>query len=327
MMKVIALVTVLCLGAAVCRADEIQASFVEFVKQHNRMYAGAADTLERFAYFKANYELIAAHNAKPNVSFKLGLNEYSDLSPKEFRQMSTGYNPVSAPRTSDDVHPNLGSPNDLPVSVDWRSSGAVSAIGNQGQCGSSPHWGAATSAEGYMKIRLGKPTVSLSVQQLMDCAFVGGTNQGCNGANYEPLMNFIVGPNGLCQAKDYPYQNPPGDSPCITTCKPVMKARGWWNASNEVDLMLAVAQGPVATAITADTTAWQEYAGGIFTDDGCGDRQPDHGIAVVGYGSENGKPYWILKNTWGTTWGEKGYMRILRGKNLCRIADYVYYVL
>ena len=215
----------------------------------------------------------------------------------------------------------------LPESVDWRQKGAVTAVKNQGKCGSCWSFSATGAMEGAWAIATGNLT-SLSEQQLMDCTY-GYGNQGCNGGIMDKAFLYASS-HGMCPDSEDPYEaassrgqcsrlgaGAPGQSavaePASSDCVPHVFMDGCMDVEpeNELELQAAVARQPVSVAIEADQAAFQLYAGGIITSPDCG-TQLDHGVLVVGYGEEDGQKYWIVKNSWGPDWGEHGYVRIGR---------------
>jgi len=192
----------------------------------------------------------------------------------------------------------------------------VTPIKNQGQCGSCWAFSATGSIEGAWWNKT-KNLVSVSEQQLVDCAGSTG-NEGCNGGLMDLAFEWIIQNGGICTEKDYPYTAV--DGTCKTTCRSAVKLSGYksTNQGDENDLFRAATLTTVSVAIEADEMPFQFYSGGVF-DEQCGTNL-DHGVLVVGYGTDTGKDYWIVKNSWGTSWGESGYIRMIRNKNICGIA-------
>jgi len=208
-------------------------------------------------------------------------------------------------------------------SLDWRTKGGVNAVKNQQQCGSCWAFSATGSMEGLSRTMDGKDTgklLNLSEQQLVDCSQAQG-NQGCNGGLMDNAFQFVIANGGICDEKSYPYVAQ--DQTCQTTCKPVFNIKGFTDVTpgSEDQLMSASTKTPVSIAIEADQQVFQFYSGGVLDDASCG-TQLDHGVLVVGYGNaaSDQKPYWIVKNSWGAQWGEKGYIRMVRGKNQCGLS-------
>jgi len=202
--------------------------------------------------------------------------------------------------------------------------GAVTPIKNQGQCGSSPFFAAVTSVEACHYITTGN-LVGLSEQQIIDCSFNVG-NYGCGGGWMSMSFQSIILEGGIDSETCYPYTaetdncsfNP--NPPCC-----VSKVQSYYNVTSgsELDLQAAVFKVPVACAVDASQSSFEFYSGGVYSDPNCSSENIDHGIAVVGYGHNStcDRDYWILKNSFGTSWGADGWMYLARNdKNMCGIA-------
>merc|ERR1712054_686421 len=201
-------------------------------------------------------------------------------------------------------------------SVNWVKQGAVTAVKNQGQCGSCWSFSTTGSVEGINAVSGGQLT-AFSEQQLMDCSWLQG-NKGCNGGLMDNAFRYLVS-KGSETESDYPYTAQSSFVCKYDSSKVVFKISGYKDVrSNSVDeLESAVAQQPVSIAVEADQQSWQFYNGGVVSSD-CG-QQLDHGVLVAGY--DNGStPYWLVKNSWGADWGEQGYIRILKSSaNVCGV--------
>jgi C1A family cysteine protease len=293
-----------------------ESAFIAHVTKYNKKYDGVEEFFKRFNIFKSNVAYIESENAK-NHSYSLGLNEFADMTRAEFFSQMTGLLPERPAGREVHTAPADFAPLD---SVDWRSKGAVTPVKNQGQCGSCWAFSTTGSMEGAFFLK-NKKLPSLSEQQLVDCAGSSG-NQGCNGGLMDYAFQWISS-NGICAEADYPYVGT--DQTCKTTCKSVGKNKGFKDVAqgSESSLASAVALAPVSVAIEADQSAFQFYSGGVFSA-ACG-TQLDHGVLAVGYSSSGSQNYWIVKNSWGTSWGEQGYIRMIRGKNECGINNMASY--
>jgi C1A family cysteine protease len=204
----------------------------------------------------------------------------------------------------------------IPESVDWRNNNSVTPVKNQGQCGSCWSFSTTGSLEGIYAIQTGE-LVSFSEQQLVDCDNLrhGGNDHGCNGGLMDNAFSWIRDNGGLCSEESYPYVSESGEKEkCQTTCDllPRSQIQSWVDVeSSDKALMSAVAQQPVSIAIEADQRDFQLYQSGVLTSE-CGTTL-DHGVLVIGYGTENGEDYYLVKNSWGTSWGDEGYIKLGRG--------------
>merc|ERR1719263_1454268 len=201
---------------------------------------------------------------------------------------------------------------ELPTEVDWSAKGAVTPVKNQGQCGSCWSFSSTGSLEGAWEIASGK-LVSLSEQQLVDCSKKEG-NMGCNGGLMDNAFTYWK-TAGVCTEESYPYTAKTGTTCKASSCTKAIPEGGVVgfkdvDKDDEKALMEAVATGPVSIAIQANKGAFQFYKGGVLSTS-CG-TSLDHGVLLVGYGTENGKTYWKVKNSWGEVWGEKGYILLER---------------
>jgi len=262
----------------------------------------------RYEIFKANMDFVEAHNAK-NLSWSVELNKYADLTRGEFKAIYLGFKPEIRQNQKTTLL-------DLQVgaypsgSVDWTQKGAVTGVKDQGQCGSCWAFSTTGSSEGAIQIAHGQLT-SLSEQELVDC---GGTygNLGCNGGLMDRAFKYMEA-NGLCTEAAYPYTAKDGTckkTSCTASAYTTLKGYKDVTADSENSLGAAVDLGPVSVAIEADQAGFQLYKSGVFSGT-CG-TSLDHGVLVVGYGDEGSSPYWKVKNSWGVSWGEAGYIRMAR---------------
>jgi len=285
--------------------------FDNFKMKYGKVYNGIDEESVRFANFKANVDIIVATNAK-NLTYSLGVNEFADLTSDEFAATYTGLKPASLwsglPRLGTFEYDGA----DLPSSVDWTTQGVVTPVKNQGQCGSCWSFSTTGALEGAWALSTGN-LVSLSEQQFVDC---DTTDSGCNGGLMDYAFAFAE-KNAICTEGSYPYTAQ--DGTCnLSGCQvgiPHGGVVGFTDVSTDSNSALksALVQQPVSVAIEADQSSFQLYSSGVLTSS-CGSRL-DHGVLAVGYGSDAGTNYWKVKNSWGTSWGEHGYVRLHRSKH------------
>jgi len=295
---------------------EYQSAFTFWMQQHQKSYSHD-EFQHRFRVFRTNMDFIDAHN-KANKGFTVAMNKFGDLTASEFSNVFLGTR-YSAPKA------NVTSPLKvtLPASFDWRSKGAVSHVKNQEQCGSCWSFSTTGSTEGchYIHETGQKKMVSLSEQNLMDCSTSQG-NQGCDGGLMTQAMDYIIQNGGIDTEKSYPYTAEDG------TCHynsansgATLKSYVNVNQGDENDLQAKVNVGPTSVAIDASQSSFQFYSTGVYYEPNCSSTQLDHGVLAVGWGTSSGSDYWIVKNSWGSDWGQSGYIWMSRNKdNNCGIA-------
>lgn len=285
--------------------------FSNFQERFSKRYSTIQELETRFSIFRKNFIGILAHNSDWSQNFTMGVNQFTDLTSDEFRSKYINGG-LKTTVGSYGCKSFSSSASTAPVSIDWRTKGAVTSVKDQGQCGSCWTFSATGAVEGAWSISKGQ-LIDLSEQELVDCATgISYGSHGCNGGEMEGAFKFVI-ENGQCALSSYPYTAKDGScqkcSPVahITSCSDV-------KPNDQVSLKAAVAMQPVAVAIEADTRYFQSYSGGVLTSTSCG-TSLDHGVLIVGYGSENGQDYWLVKNSWSSTWGLNGYVKIAKSSS------------
>ncbi|GMP31405.1 hypothetical protein CsSME_00005632 [Camellia sinensis var. sinensis] len=292
--------------------DEVMGLYEEWLAKHGKAYNSLGEKDKRFEIFKDNLKFVDEHNSE-NRTYKVGMNRFADLTNEEYRSRYLGTRTDAKRRF---VKSKVGlsrryvvrGDEELPESVDWRTKGAVAPIKDQGDCGSCWAFSTVAAVEGLNKIKTGE-LIELSEQELVDCD--RAYDAGCHGGLMDYAFQFIIENGGIDSESDYPYLGVDGQCDPTRNAK-VVSIDDYEDVPpfDELALKNAVAHQPVSVAIEASGRALQLYLSGIFTGE-CG-MALDHGVAVVGYGKENGVDYWIVRNSWGASWGESGYIRMER---------------
>lgn len=289
-----------------------------FQLTHDKKYQDQTEEKFRYKIYLDNRHKIAKHNTKyhtKEVPYKLKLNKYADLLHSEFVRTLNGFNRSASFETSNSVYGSFKrieepvtfiAPENviLPKAVDWRDKGAVTPVKDQGHCGSCWSFSATGALEGQHFRKTGK-LVSLSEQNLVDCSASYGNN-GCNGGLMDNAFQYIKENGGIDTEKAYPYEGI--DDTCHFKKTEVGATdRGFVDIpqGDEEAMAKAVATiGPVSVAIDASHESFQFYSEGVYFEPSCDAEQLDHGVLVVGYGTDEatGQDYWLVKNSWGTTW-------------------------
>lgn len=311
--------------------------FEMFQEKFNRTYETLDELEHRFNIFQNNFLTILSHNSDINQNFTMGVNQFTDLTSEEFRtKFISGLDTTVGSYGCKSFSSSASST--LPLSIDWREKDAVTSVKDQGQCGSCWAFSSTGAVEGAWAISTGQ-LIDLSEQELVDCATgISYGSNGCNGGQMDGGFKYVI-QNGQCLLSDYPYTSGVSSNSNIYDISSIYEKEGVCQkcsavvsmsscsdvkSNDQISLKVAVAQQPVAIAIEADTRYFQSYSSGVLDAATCGTNL-DHGVLIVGYGSENGKDYWLVKNSWSTTWGEQGYVKILRSDStndpgICGIA-------
>ncbi|XP_064645191.1 procathepsin L-like [Lineus longissimus] len=299
-----------------------------FKTTYSKKYTSGAEENVRQVVWRQNLKEIERHNLEADLgqhTFWMGLNEYSDWTTEEYKKYLNGFKGLSGAfpnNTKHFVNPGTAAP----ATVDWRSQGYVTPIKNQGQCGSCWAFSTTGTLEGQHFKKTGR-LVSLSEQNLVDCAWPEGC-AGCNGCWQRYAMEYIKTNPGVDTETCYPYHAKNGNCHFNPQCVGA-ELTGYVaiRQNDENDLKSATASiGPIAISIDASHSSFQQYRSGVYYESQCSSKSLDHAVLVVGYGTDNGSDYWLVKNSWGTTWGDNGYIKMARNRdNNCGVASYATY--
>lgn len=302
--------------------EMIEAAWGDFKSEHDKNYESKVEELKRKDIFTDHLKTINLHNylySRGLKSYTMGVNRFADLTNKEFVSMMNGWRKQNGTSGSTYLSPNVAF--SVPDSVDWRDKGYVTPVKDQKQCGSCWAFSSTGSLEGQTFRKTGK-LVSLSEQNLVDCSTKYG-NEGCNGGLMDNAFTYVKANNGIDTEASYPYEARDG------TCRYKPDSKGASDtgftdipSGDEEKLKEAIATvGPISVAIDASHTSFQLYKKGVYDEPDCSSQSLDHGVLAVGYGTKDGKDYYIVKNSWGTVWGDEGYIYMSRNKdNQCGIA-------
>ena len=289
-------------------------AFLNWMRSTNQFFTGE-EYNTRLGIFLSNSRLIKEHNSRNDKKFTVSLNKFAALTPEEYKSL-LGFNIDMKKRVA--VKINRRSNAD---SLDWREKGVVNEIKDQAQCGSCWAFSSIQAVESANAISTGT-LQRYSEQNLVDC--VTGCS-GCDGGLMTIAYDHVIAnQNGKFNLEsDYKYQAAEG------TCKfaqysQVGSISKYINiVENDEDDLAAKLEsyGPVAVAIDASKWSFQLYSGGIYDEPACSSFSLDHAVGCVGFGIENRTKYWIVRNSWGTSWGEQGYIRMLWKDNQCGIAS------
>ena len=267
------------------------------------MYPDETTELRRHAIWQMNKKYVDEHNANlaDRLGFTLGMNEYADMDGAEFSKIFNGY--LSGKRHSNDTKVFHATGVTIPDSVDWRTKGIVTGIKNQGQCGSCWSFSATGSLEGQHALNTGT-LVSLSEQNLVDCSGPEG-NEGCNGGLMDDAFQYVIDNKGIDTEASYPYVA--RDENCRFNPSNVgATEKGYVDVAHDDEnaLTQAIANvGPISVAIDASHNSFQLYQSGVYYEPDCSQTALDHGVLAVGYGTVGTQDMYIVKNSWGTSWG------------------------
>jgi len=298
--------------SAVTLNSAVTDAFGRFMKEYGKSYDSVEEYAKRLGVFAENMERVAKMNAEHvliNGEAVFGVTKFSDLTPEEFKATYLTYRPSNRTRNVKD--PVIEGP--IANDIDWVSKGAVTPVKDQGRCGSCWAFSATAAIESYAKLSGKYGLEVLSAQQINSCDKRDG---GCNGGNTETAYEYVKGAGGIERNSDYPYTSGGGSTgSCkFQSSKIAVTISGYHSVSRgESALKNALNDGPASLCLAA--SSWQTYRGGILAR--C-DNQVDHCVQGTGY---SGSSYWRIRNSWGTSWGESGFIRLAQGSDLCKVSD------
>ena len=286
--------------------------YSEYLKEHNKSYTNLTEFETRFNLFIEEYRKIEEFN-KDHPTFTTGPNFFSDMTEEE-QQKYLGVDPSQDEELPIDIEPVIEGrrlvetsiPVTLPRKVDWNAQGIITPVKNQGTCGSCTMHTTSALVEAWLKKKVGL-TYNLSEQHLIDCARTD--KPGCSGSLNKHNMDYMM-TNGLVQEYYYPYTAV--DGTCKTNVTKVSTSGPTYTilpTQNLVAFLTALSKGPVATEFYVNEI-FKKYAGGVFDSKLCDNSPVNHAVLAIGYDLDAPIPYILFKNSWGTTWGEKGFFRM-----------------
>jgi cathepsin F len=304
--------------------DQLFEQFQSWALKYNKNYETYDETISRFQNFKKSIDRINANNAYIKLrgsGATFGLTKFSDLSQEEFREkvLMTPFKPVNAEiKEKNMMTPRISSPD----AFDWRSHGAVTAVKDQGQCGSCWAFSVTENVESVWILAKGLSNATLpplAPQQIVDC---DNSDAGCDGGNPPTAYDYIVSAGGLDDEKDYPYTAQDGTC-AFKTSAVVAKIKSYnYATSGDEGTMKDNLASWAPLSICVDARYWQDYTGGVMTAYQCDwIVELDHCVQAVGYDTTQSTPFWIVRNSWGLDWGEAGYIRLEYGTNTCGLTQ------
>jgi cathepsin L len=317
--------------------NELYSNWLNYTKAFGKVFKNKVEELSSVFTYMERYVLVRLHNElyqQGKASYEMTVNKFTDVSPRRMEQykglkLKRNFN-ASSDAGSAYISPEHLQLYRLPETVDWRERGAVTPVKDQGKCGSCWAFSATGAIEGQHFRKTGK-LISVSEQQLVDCST---ENSGCNGGEIDLAFKYVEKTGGIDSEESYPYVSGRTEKPdayCeYRSSRVAAKVTGYVDVPrSEEKLKEALAlHGPISVAIDAHLHAFQAYKSGVFSSPNCNEQHLDHGVLLVGYGTENGKDYWLVKNSWSSDWGDNGYVKIERNNgNMCGVASMASYPL
>jgi len=297
--------------AGVATASQLSSKFMEYITTHGKSYGTVEEFEFRKALFSITEDAIQSINGNESHTWTAGHNKFSDWSHEEFSKMH-GYIPETHVYTEATILPETNAD-----SVNWVVAGATTPVKDQGQCGSCWAFSSTGALEGSHFLKSGS-MLSFSEQQLVDCVH---TCFGCGGGNQALAFRYLKSNNAYLEA-DYSYHAVNQNCSYSAGAASSVNVTSFTQVtgSNVAQMKAALALQPLSVSIEADTAVFQTYTSGILNSTACGTTL-DHAVLAVGWGSENGQEYWIIKNSWSSSWGENGFIRlaIVDGLGICGV--------
>uniref|UniRef100_A0A0D9V0I2 Peptidase C1A papain C-terminal domain-containing protein n=1 Tax=Leersia perrieri TaxID=77586 RepID=A0A0D9V0I2_9ORYZ len=299
---------------------EMRFMFSQWMSKYAKSYSCPEEKEKRYQVWRTNTDFIGGFRSQTDLSSGVGafapqtftdsfvgMNRFGDLNIDEFVQQFTGFNATAAFQAHPPPITPLSPHSWRPCCVDWRSSGAVTGIKNQGACASCWAFAAAAAIEGLHKIKTGE-LVSVSEQVMVDC---DTGSFGCAGGHSDTALSLVASRGGVASEEKYPYTGAKGACDVGKLLFDHSASVSGFAAvppNDEGQLALAVARQPVTVYIDVSAQEFQFYKGGIYRGP-CSSSRVNHAVTIVGY-CENfgGEKYWIAKNSWSNDWGDQGYI-------------------
>jgi C1A family cysteine protease len=299
--------------------------FTQFMKEYTKKYESVEEQSKRERIFSANLKKIQAYNAQPHRTVTLGINKFADLTDEEFHSqfLSKSVNPGPELESTIKASPNPD------LKVNWVEKGKVSGIKDQGNCGSCWTFSSISVVETIYAIRNEGIPERYSEQMLVDCC-ISNTSQGCNGGEEYEALTYIRD-KGIAAEFNYPYKARDEDCKADKMAKK-FKIDGYvhLNKGNNSEMERVIQTRSLSVALNAGNFVFRFYKSGVI-ETGCPSDDLNHAVTVVGANTENGKPYWLVRNSWGQNWGQSGYLKIARSDDgkpgVCGISSSVHYPL
>ena len=300
------------------------------MQRYGKLYTDDLEEFRRYTIWQSKRAYVHEHNSYANrFGYTLAMNKFSDMSNNEIDMHYKGLRMTQQFTTFNTSTLRFFKTNPkfkAPQALDWREVGAVTSVKNQKQCGSCWSFSATGAIEGQHYLKT-KQLVSLSEQNLIDCSR-GYGSLGCNGGNPIEAFAYVRDNGGIDTEGSYPYEGDEGTCQYSSSSDGATVSGYIQVPGSENALLEAVTTvGPISVAIDASHNSYQLYQSGVYYEPLCSSSNLDHAVLVVGYGTQNGQDYWLVKNSWGSKdWGMDGYMLMARNmNNNCGIATFASY--